>query len=513
MTVPPTAEPPTRQVDPVDLPANDPLLVYLTSARGPVAVADLTLESPAVRGLREAGVEMLVPMVTNGALVGVVQIGERLSEQSYSTTDVRLLEQLAAQAAPALRVGQLVAEQQEEVLRRQRYEQELEVAQLIQHRFLPGTLPEPPGWRIQPYYQAARQVGGDFYDVLELPGGRLGLVIGDVTDKGVPAALVMASTRSVLRASAQRLVDPAKVLARVNDQLVDDIPSRMFVTCLYGVLDPATGTLELANAGHDLPFVATADGAVEEVMARGMPLGMLPGSDYESTTVLLDPGSRLLLYSDGIAEAHAPDGEMFGFPRTGALLQQVPVGDGAVEGILATLATFTGPSWEQEDDVTLLLVERGADTVDVADPVRHERFSIASREGNEREAIARLEAIVADVDLPDARRQALATAVGESVMNAMEHGHAYDESMRVEVAVTVTTAQVVVTVSDQGGGDATIETADDPDLDAKLRGEQSPRGWGLFLIRSLVDEVHETSDGATHTVTLQLHRSSDEERS
>lgn len=490
-------------MEPVELAANDPLLVYLTSTRRPVAVDDLELESASVERLREAGIRMLVPLVANGELVGVVQLGERLSEQDYSPDDRRLLEMLAGQAAPALRVGQLVREQQAELIVRQRYEQELQVAQLIQQRFLPNDLPEPAGWRIRPYYRAAREVGGDFYDVLDLPGGRLGVVIGDVTDKGVPAALVMASTRSVLRAAAQRLVDPAKVLTRVNDELVGDIPARMFVTCLYGVLDPVTGELEFANAGHDLPYLEH-DGDVTEISARGMPLGMLPGSVYENARAQLRPGSRLLLYSDGIAEAHAPDGEMFGFGRTGELLLDLPEDEDPVDVILDRLADFTGPEWEQEDDVTMVLVERSERTSAHDSARATTSFAIPSREGGERDAIRLLQDALVEVDLPDERLQALSTAVAEAVMNAMEHAHGYDPSLEVEVETTVTTDRVSVAITDHGGGDGLLATVDDPDIDAKVRGEQTPRGWGLFLVRSMVDQVHETADGDAHTLTLEM---------
>ncbi len=155
------------------------------------------------------------------------------------------------------------------------------------------------------YYRPAREVGGDFYDVIPLPDGRIGFVIGDVTDKGVPAALVMAATRSVLRASAQRIVDPGAVLERVNEHLCPDMPEKMFVTCLYGVLDPATGHFRFANAGHDLPYVKRAVGS-EELRARGMPLGLMTGMVYEEKETVLEPGDSLLLHSDGVVEAHDP---------------------------------------------------------------------------------------------------------------------------------------------------------------------------------------------------------------
>ena len=138
------------------------------------------------------------------------------------------------------------------------------------------------------FYQPARKVGGDFYDFFELPDGQVGVVIGDVTDKGVPAAMVMAATRSVLRARAQRVVARGRGTERVNDRLCPDIPENMFVTCFYGVVDPATGYVRYANAGHNLPFVRTADGSME-LRANGMPLGLLPGMNYDEHEAAMNP--------------------------------------------------------------------------------------------------------------------------------------------------------------------------------------------------------------------------------
>src|SRR5918992_5692843 len=197
---------------PVEIAPNDPLLAYLQAAGEAVDLEELELDSPALRELKAAGIKLAVPLVSQGELIGVLNLGPRLSEQDYSSDDRKLLDNLAAQAAPALRVGQLVREQEAEAATRQRFEQELEVARLIQQNFLPKELPHLPGWQIAAYYRPAREVGGDFYDVIPLPDGRVGFVVGDVTDKGVPAALVMSATRSVLRASATRLKEPGEVL-------------------------------------------------------------------------------------------------------------------------------------------------------------------------------------------------------------------------------------------------------------------------------------------------------------
>src|SRR5579871_1772686 len=340
-----------------DLAAHDPLRAFLMSQAGAVDITRLELNSPALAMLKGAGVVLVVPLVSSGELIGLLNLGPRLSERGYSGDDRRLLGALAGYAAPAMRVGQLVRQQQAEARDRERIEQELKVAQLIQQQFLPKSLPDLPSWHVAAFYRPARTVGGDFYDFIPLPDGRLMVVIGDVTDKGVPAALVMASTHALLRGAGPRLISPGEVLAHVNDLLCVDIPAHMFVTCLALVLDPATGLLEFANAGHDVPYVRTG-GGVAELRARGMPLGLMPGMEYEEKTFQMRPGDSVLLHSDGLAEAHSADREMFGFPRVSALVGRGAAGEALIDACLAELEAFTGPGHEQEDDITLVTLER-----------------------------------------------------------------------------------------------------------------------------------------------------------
>src|SRR5215210_7192007 len=176
-----------------------------------------------------------------------------------------------------------------ERIERERIEQELQVARHIQQASLPKEVPEPESWEITPYYQPAREVGGDFYDFHHLSEGRVGLVVGDATGKGVPAALVMSTTCGMLQSAARALgsSSPGEVLAQVNETLVARIPTNMFVTCFYAVLDPAGGDLSYANAGHDLPYLHRGGGDCEELRARGMPLGLMPGMDYEEKEMVL----------------------------------------------------------------------------------------------------------------------------------------------------------------------------------------------------------------------------------
>ncbi len=488
---------------PVEIAPNDPLLAYFQSASEAVDIDTLELDSPALRELKAAGVKLAVPLVSQGELIGVLNLGPRLSEQDYSSDDRKLLDNLAAQAAPALRVGQLVREQEAEAVTRQRFEQELEVARLIQQNFLPKELPDLPGWQIAAYYRPAREVGGDFYDVIPLSDGRVAFVVGDVTDKGVPAALVMSATRSVLRASAQRLIEPGIVLERVNEHLCPDMPAKMFVTCLYGVLDPATGLLRFANAGHDLPYVKTADGVVE-LRARGMPLGLMPGMAYEEKEAVLQPGESVLLHSDGVVEAHDPERDMFGFPRLKETVADAPGGQALIDRVLADLDAFTGPSAEQEDDITMVTLERSAGGTMVQRAPNGRvlaEFELQSQPGNEREAIARVEEALAGLGIADARVQRLKTAVGEATMNAMEHGSEYRDDRPVSIKVLQAEDSVLVQVTDRGGG-TELPPAEAPNLEAKLAGEQKPRGWGLFLIEKMVDEARVTGEGGKRTLEL-----------
>ncbi len=495
------------EVPPVDIAANDPLLAYLQSASGPVDVQALELDSPALAELKLAGVKLAVPLVSQGELIGVLNLGPRRSEQEYSTDDRRLLDNLAAQAAPALRVGQLVRQQQAEARTRERFEQELEVARLIQKNFLPRELPELPGWNVSAYYQPAREVGGDFYDVIPLAGGAYGFVIGDVTDKGVPAALVMAATRSVLRSFAQRLTDPGAVLEQVNEHLCPDMPEKMFVTCFYGVLEPSTGRFRFANAGHDVPYVKTADGSVE-LRARGMPLGLMPGMAYEEKELVLQHGDSLLLHSDGIVEAHNPEREMYGFPRLKEAVARYPGGAEVIEMVLNDVRSHTGPHAEQEDDITMVTVQR---TSAAGEPERLlVEFEIPSVEGNERVALERVAEVVASLNLSQPRLDRLKTAVGEATMNAMEHGNSYREDQPVLVRVLSGPDLVHVQITDRGK--ALAGPAEEPDLEAKLAGLQRPRGWGLYLIKNMVDESREITAEGRHTLELTMRLGGSDEQ-
>ena len=512
------AEPPeaslspgTHIIDAVPIPPGDPLETVLLSTGGPLELDSLDLESEALQTMRDHGVELIVPLIGQGELLGALYLGPRLSDQPYSTDDRHLLGSLASQVAPAMKVAQLVREQQVEAKERERIQQELQVAALIQQTLLPKELPSIPGWHVDAFYRPARAVGGDFYDFIHLDDGRLGVVIGDVTDKGVPAALVMATSRSMLRSAAHKHTSPGAVLAEVNDALVTEIPPAMFVTCLYAIVDTDTGEVIFANAGHNLPYVRDSSG-VAELRATGMPLGLMPGMKYDEKTHTLDAGDVMVLTSDGITEAHNVEREMYGFPRLMSRVAVKPKDGDVVSALVGDLEQFTGSDAEQEDDITLVVVKRTSYAQDSASafgehsgPVVLGNFSVASEEGNERAAIEQVAEAVSGLGLEGSQLERLKTAVGETVMNAIEHGNENRPELMVDVAVVATDRTVEVKVTDHGG-DKEIPEAETPDLEAKLAGEQTPRGWGLFLIRQMVDEVRTESVDGTHTVELVMNR-------
>ena len=276
-----------------------------------------------------------------------------------------------------------------------------------------------------------------------------------------------------------------------------DMPPKMFVTCLYGVLDVDTGRIRIANAGHNLPYVRTAIGTVE-LRATGMPLGLIPGIDYEETEAVLEPGQTMLLHSDGVAEAHDAEREMFGFPR---LLDVV----GARARAAATSSRACSPSssasppegWEQEDDITLVAIRaRLAAAGKLERPRRRSRPSRSrARPATSDWRPSGSPRRVAPLELEPARLEKLKTAVAEAAMNAIEHGARVERR-----SCSSRSASAPPTARSRCGSPTTaapqpLGEAEEPDLEAKLEGLQKPRGWGLFLIRSMVDDVRVETDG------------------
>lgn len=224
---------------------------------------------------------------------------------------------------------------------------------------LPRHLPHLTGWEIAARYLPAEQVGGDFYDLVPLDDGRIGVLMGDVAGKGTAAAVVMAMARSILRTEVAGGESPAQVLQRANDAMVKVMPKGYFLTCLYLVLDPITGSLQIANAGHNLPYVQTVIG-VSHIDVTGLPLGLLEGVEYEEMESVLPAAASVIFYSDGITEARNEERELFGFCRVRQIIAELPVDTAPAciaQSILSAVRAHTGAA-PQEDDIALLVLKR-----------------------------------------------------------------------------------------------------------------------------------------------------------
>src|ERR687894_2491379 len=324
----------------------------ITEFRAAFSFADLTIEDQVAEG------DMVVTRFSTRCIHRGEFLGIPASGEVAPYTSIRIHRVVGGKITDEWSEGNLLEwilpSFEREIRARERIDQDLRVARNIQQASLPKEVPTLEGWHLAPYYRSAREVGGDFYDFHLLSEGKLGLAVGDATGKGVPAALVMSTTCGMLRLAAQSCSSPGEMLQRVNEALFPYIPANMFVTCLYGVLDPKSGRFTYANAGHDLPYLWHGGGDCEELRARGMPLGLMPGMSYEQRETILHTGEAAFFYSYGLVEAHDPKGEMLGFPRLRELVaahgEQRSLGD----FLLEELYSFVGEGWEQEDDITLL---------------------------------------------------------------------------------------------------------------------------------------------------------------
>jgi anti-sigma regulatory factor (Ser/Thr protein kinase) len=222
--------------------------------------------------------------------------------------------------------------------------------------------------------------------------------------------------------------------------------------------------------------------------------------DYEEQEATLMPGQSMLVYSDGLVEAHGPAGEMYGFPRLAEKMASCPGTGQLISHLEKDLRDFTGEGWDQEDDVTMLVVERmaegaGATSRELAS------FTVDSAPGNERRAVELVVDATTSVPLTPDQQERLKTAVAEATMNAMEHGNHYDPGLPVRVDVLASDQELMVRIVDEGGRQV-IPESEAPDIEAKLAGEQSPRGWGLFLIENMVDEMRATQKDGQHILDL-----------
>lgn len=296
------------------------------------------------------------PLSIKGEVYGILVTKESNVPTAFHDRRLEIMNGVAQQVALAVQNEQLNLE----MVNRERFEREIQLARQIQETFLPSRIPYIQDWEIDLRWKPAREVGGDFYDLLDLKDGRRGFSIADVSDKGVPAALYMTVTRTLLRAYAQGQKSPAKVLEKVNNLMAADSQNGMFVTAIYTTLFPATGKLLYANAGHNLPVLMRAKSKALEILPKGsIALGVLENALYHDQVIEMDPGDMLFFYTDGVTDTFSPTGEAFGMERLLKLLQN-SIGQDThsilvtIDNQLKDFRKNTPPS----DDITIVALRR-----------------------------------------------------------------------------------------------------------------------------------------------------------
>ncbi len=324
-----------------------------THSASVVARTDLTLLE-----LTKADLDDLLVRHPSMAQAVISMLTQRLSHSEDQTVDdLREKNRQLSQAYEELKAAQA------QIIEKEKLERELEVARGIQSSLLPKGVPQIPGYNFAGYIAPASAVGGDLYDFVQRTDGRLGIAVGDVSDHGVPAALMMAQTMALLRSEARRGTSPEETLRTINREMLSRDHMGMFLTALYGILDPETGSFEYARAGHNLPLLMTPDGKVREVPhAPGQPLGLIDDPKIDLGRVQLAPGGLLLLYTDGVTETIDPSGELFGVQRTQRVLEGFgpsASSEDICQGLHAALRAFRGTA-PQGDDVTSLAIKAEA---------------------------------------------------------------------------------------------------------------------------------------------------------
>jgi len=299
---------------------------------------------------------LCVPLELKGEVQGVVYVDSRLHTGVFSPDDLDLLAGIASSAAIAIENARLY----QVAVEKGRMERELQVAREVQASLIPQAAPQVPGWEFAGWWQPAREVSGDFYDYVAFGDGHQGLLIGDVTDKGMPAALFMAHARSIIRACAIAASDPVPAIRNANATLCAQTTNGMFVTLCLAHLEPSSGQLRYVNAGHNLPLHWDHKKKAWRPFGRpGLPLAIDPAAEYVEGTAEIRPGDLLVLYTDGLTDATDARSELFGLERVKNVI--AAHADASPEEVLdhirRALADFSGPT-APYDDVTLLIARR-----------------------------------------------------------------------------------------------------------------------------------------------------------
>ncbi len=471
------------------------LIEYILSNQKTVCENDCRFLGKTGVSIRNA---MIAPIISKGAAIGAIVVFNRADGGEFSDDDIVRLEMIAKFTAIAIDNANLFRQS----LEKQRLEQELNLARQVQETLLPGTI-DIDGLRIEATYITARQVGGDYYDLIPLSGRRLFFLIGDVTSKGAPAALLMTSVYSIVRSfvTRGRLTEITDLMGHLNDILCRDIikDHEMFITLFMAYLDLDAGVLEFCNGGHPPPFYFRAStGEILRLKVGGPLVGQFSGTAYRSSRINVASGDRIFCYTDGLIEAARHDGALFGLARLEEFFRNGQSMDapGFARTVKAEIDRFSsGADRDSLDDYTTLII----DVLSLATASRTYELTYGSRLENLNRMYEDLKGICERHSLTDTVVNPLQVAISEAMTNAIVHAHAGDSSKIIRITVDVNDERVEIKIADEGAGMA-LDTSVDFDP-VGMPDDESGRGLGL--IQRLMDEVYfDTRPGGGMTVRM-----------
>ncbi len=443
----------------------------------------------------------------DGEIVGVIQILNKKGKGKvvFTGEDEEILLALAGQAAVAI----TNAIYHREVLAKEKLERDLQIARTVQESFLPQDSPKMPGFQFEAYYDAAQEVGGDFYDFIPLSEDQIGIIMGDVSGKGVPAALFMARLMSDFRFISLTESEPKDILTKVNDLLAKRSQRGMFVTLVFVLLDILKSRITFSSAGHLPPLLVKADSSCHLLeLEKGIPLGIAPDREFGQDSVPLNAGDSILLYTDGLQEARSPTGKEFGFDRMEKALSQKA--DGTAKQmkthLLSKVNRFVKDT-PQHDDFTFVLFKANkkkaakkktrssrrpgfgkGETISLSVPSDPKHLSLVRKN---------MDAVIGDLGFTESERRKLVLAIDEATSNVIKYGYKGDTEKRIDFILDTSGGKLTIKIRDYG------ETPDVEKIKPRAIKDVRPGGLGTHFLREVMDNVdYDTSLGVGTLLTL-----------
>jgi len=452
---------------------------------------------------------LCVPLkTTDGEIVGVIQVLNKKGKGNIFTKeeDEAILLALAGQAAVAI----TNAIYHREVLAKQKMERDLQIARTVQESFLPQELPKKAGYQFESFYEAAQEVGGDFFDFIPVSEDHIGIIMGDVSGKGVPAALFMARMMSDFRFVSLTESEPKNILAKVNDMLVKRSQRGMFVTLVFILLDTLKRRITFSSAGHLPPLLVKADGATHRLeVEKGIPLGIAEGREFGQDSVPLDGGDAILLYTDGLLEARNASGKEFGFEKIEAALVKMAASNARqMKAYLLKLVTDFMGDTPQHDDLTFILIkvnkEKGSGEKITASSTKKrgkksESISITVPSDPKFLSLVRknVDAFIGELGYTEGERRKIVLAVDEATSNVIKYGYKGNTDKRIDFIIEADRENLVFKIRDYGA------TADVEKIKPRDLKDVRPGGLGTHFLHEVMDSVnYDTSLGVGTLLTL-----------